>query len=240
MPGNLNSSIHINTDSRKKLQINLSLQHTITFEGSGQNLNIQPEITYKPLNVLSLSLSPNYMLSYDELQYVDEQYYGSQPRYIYGSIDQQVVGMSFRVNFSLTPDLTLQYWGQPFVAYGKYYNFKYITDPMASDYHNRFAVYSPEQIKDSGEGSYLIDENTDGSVDYSFGKPDFNVREFLSNLVLRWEYNPGSSVYLVWSQTRSNGDYTGSMDYSNDMNTLFSTKPHNVFLIKFSYRFGLR
>ncbi len=240
MPGSLSSWIHVNTDSRKKLQINLGLQHSLTFEGSGQNLNIQPEITYKPLNTLSLSLSPNYMLSHDELQYVDQQYFGSQPRYIYGSIDQKVVGMSFRINFNLTPDLTFQYWGQPFVAYGSYNNFKYITYPMASDYHNRFAGYSPDQIHDYGDGSYYVDENMDGSDDYSFGKPDFNFREFLSNLVLRWEYNPGSSIYLVWSQTRSNSEYTGSMDYSNEMDHLFSTKPHNVFLIKFSYRFGLR
>ena len=76
--------------------------------------------------------------------------------------------------------------------------------------------------------------------DYGFDKPDFNVQEFLSNFVIRWEYNPGSSVYLVWSQTRSNSNTSGTMDYSNDMEDLFSEKPHNVFLIKFSYRFGLR
>jgi hypothetical protein len=240
MPGSLSSWLNINTDSRKKFQINIGLQHSVTFEGSAQNINIQPEITYKPFNALSLSLSPNYMFSYDELQYVDQTYFGSQPRYIYGFIDQKIVGMSFRFNFNLSPDLTLQYWGQPFIAYGKYDSFKYITDPMASDYHSRFVAYSPGQIKDDGDSNYTIDENLDGTNDYSFGKPDFNFREFLSNLVLRWEYNPGSSVYLVWSQTRSNSDFTGTMDYSNDMDYLFSTKPHNVFLIKFSYRFGLR
>ena len=183
------------------------------------------------------------MVSYDELQYVDETNYGNQTRYIYGSIDQKVVSMSFRVNFNLSPDLTLQYWGQPFVASGRYYDFKYITDPMASDYHNRFATYSPSQItlvQDNDYEYYRIDENTDGSEDYRFDKPDFNVQEFLSNLVIRWEYNPGSSVYLVWSQTRSNSNTSGMMDYSNDMEDLFSEKPHNVFLIKFSYRFGLR
>ena len=148
--------------------------------------------------------------------------------------------MSFRVNFNLSPDLTLQYWGQPFVASGRYYNFKYITDPMASDYHNRFALYSTEQISLNGDDYYEIDENTDGYYDYGFDKPDFSVQEFLSNLVVRWEYNPGSSLYLVWSQTRSNYNNSGTMDYSNDMEALFSEKPYNVFLIKFSYRFGLR
>ena len=104
------------------------------------------------------------MVSYDELQYVDQTNYGNQTRYIYGSIDQKVVSMSFRVNFNLSPDLTLQYWGQPFVASGKYYDFKYITDPMASDYHNRFALYSPDQISLMQRMIRIlqIDENTDG------------------------------------------------------------------------------
>ena len=114
---------------------------------------------------------------------------------------------------------------------------------MASDYHNRFAVYSPisdHPGEDDDYEYYRIDENIDGNEDYRFDKPDFNIQEFLSNLVIRWEYNPGSSVYLVWSQTRSNSNTSGMMDYSNDMEDLFSEKPHNVFLIKFSYRFGLR
>jgi hypothetical protein len=148
--------------------------------------------------------------------------------------------MSFRVNFNLSPDLTLQYWGQPFIASGRYYDFKYITDPMSSDYHNRFVTYTPSQISLVDDNYYSIDENTDGIEDYAIGKPDFSVQEFLSNLVIRWEYNPGSSVYLVWSQTRSDKNDTGMMDFSNDMGDLFSEKPHNVFLIKFSYRFGLK
>jgi len=239
MPGSLNSNMHISTDSRKKIEIEFQLQHTINFEGSGHNINLQPEIIYKPINTLSLSLSPSYMMSFDELQYIDQTYYGNQTRYIYGSIHQKVISISFRANFNLSPDLTLQYWGQPFIASGRYCNFKYITDPMASDYHNRFAVYSPEQLINHDD-SYEIDENFDGNTDYGFDKPDFNFKEFLSNFVLRWEYNPGSSVYLVWSQTRRNQESSGTMDYSNDIGTLFSEKPQNVFLIKFSYRFGLR
>jgi len=68
-------------------------------------------------------------------------------------------------------------------------------------------------------------------------------QEFLSNLVIRWEYSPGSSVYLVWSQTRSSSNNSGTMDYFEDMGDLFDSdtnKPYNVFLIKFSYRFGLK
>ena len=111
---------------------------------------------------------------------------------------------------------------------------------MASDYVDRFSVYSPDQISLVNDEYYRIDENRDNAEDYRFDKPDFSVQEFLSNLVVRWEYNPGSSVYLVWSQTREGSNPTGTMDYFNDIGDLFGSRPHNVFLVKFSYRFGLR
>ena len=85
------------------------------------------------------------------------------------------------------------------------------------------------------------DENVDGKTDYTIGKNDFNVKQFLSNLVIRWEYSPGSTVFLVWSQTRSYNTDSGQMDLFNNLGDLFNkgkNTPHNVFLVKFSYRFG--
>ena len=243
MPSNLNSWYYIGTDSRKKLVFSLSANQSNSMYNSSRNLKFSPKVTYKPINTLSLTLSPSYSVSYDELQYVDQQKYMDKDRYIFGSIDQKVLSLSFRVNFNLTPDLTVQYWGQPFIASGKYYDFKYITNPMASDFSDRFHTYAGQEITYLGkpdDGYYSIDENKDHSEDYTIGKPDFNVKEFLSNLVIRWEYNPGSSVYLVWSQTRSASNSIGEMDVSRNVDDLFSEKPHNVFLIKFSYRFGLR
>jgi hypothetical protein len=152
--------------------------------------------------------------------------------------------MSLRVNFNLSPDLTLQYWGQPFIASGKYSDFKYITDPMASEYRDRFSVYDPaDQITLEDNSYYRVDEDRDGTDDYYIGKPDFNVQEFLSNLVVRWEFSPGSIVYLVWSQSRNYYTGLGEMDFMNDIGDLFdrdNNMPHNIFLVKFSYRFGLK
>jgi hypothetical protein len=189
-----------------------------------------------------VSLSPNYSKYYSELQYVSEVNFNGNDRYIFASIHQNTISTSVRVNLNLSPNLTLQYWGQPFIASGKYYNHKYIVDPMADRYTDRFRIYSPEQISLS-EDQYLISENGSGTSDYSFDKSDFKVQEFLSNLVVRWEYNPGSTIYLVWSQTRSGSFKTGSIDAIDDLGNLFDNKeikPHNVFLVKFSYRFGIR
>lgn len=113
---------------------------------------------------------------------------------------------------------------------------------MADKYSDRYHLYSAAE-KRYVTDHYEIDENQDGTTDYSIGDNNFNVQEFLSNLVIRWEYNPGSTVYLVWSQTRSYSNSTGQMDFFNDLGDLFSRDndvPNNVFLIKFSYRFGLK
>jgi hypothetical protein len=173
---------------------------------------------------------------------VTEQTFGVDPRYVFARIDRKTLSASLRVNVNLTPDLTVQYWGQPFIATGKYSEYKYITSPMAGNYENRFHIYTAEQLS-YDSGNFMVDEDNDGATDYNFGKRDFNVQEFLSNLVLRWEFNPGSSVYLVWSQSRSCFNDSGQMDVFNDLGDLFDckdNKPHNVFLVKFSYRFGLR
>ncbi len=242
VPGNWNINAGFSSDSRKKLGFSLNSGFSKGFEDYFRNSNYFMEIFYKPTNYLSFTFGPGYSRSFNELQYVTTQDYNGNDRYIFASIDQETVNASIRINLNVRPDLTVQYWGQPFVATGRYYDHKYITDPMADNFHNRFSTYTNQQIYLNGE-QYEIDENIDGTVDYSFDKSDFNVEEFLSNLVIRWEYNPGSSVYLVWSQTRSYSTDTGNLDLVNDLGDLFDSgdnKPHNIFLIKLSYRFGLR
>jgi hypothetical protein len=153
------------------------------------------------------------------------------------AINQTTFGLVARVDYNITPDLTIQYYGQPFLSSGDYSEFKYITDPVADNYNDRFHIYYPGEISyDENEAVYFIDEDLDGQMDYSFDNPNFNFMQFRSNLVVRWEYIPGSTLYLVWSQDRTDVTGLGEFDFGNDMHTLFSTTPNNVFLIKVSYR----
>jgi len=162
--------------------------------------------------------------------------------YILSQIDQQIVSMSVRLNYNITPDFTIQYWGQPFLAAMDYSRFKEVTDPMAEELEDRYHEFTESEITlNEEENRYYVDDNNDGISDYSFDNPDYNYDQFLSNLVARWEFRPGSILYLVWSQTRSYYDNTGSFSLEDNLNHLYSEeKPYNVFLIKFTYRFGLR
>ena len=150
--------------------------------------------------------------------------------------------MSLRLNYNITPDLTIQYWGQPFLAAMNYSRFKVVTDPGAKDIADRYRILTEEEMTfDPDENRYYVDDNNDGVSDYDFRNPDNNYDQFLSNLVARWEFRPGSTIYLVWSQTRDYNDSTGSFSLEQNLNNLYTKKkPYDVFLIKFTYRFGLR
>ena len=243
MPGRANQWFGLFSDDRKKLVYGFNAQHSITFQDGAHSTSFSPRLTYKPINTLSVSVRPSYYTAFNKLQYVTYTNFNGDDRYIFASIDQKTLSMSLRVNFNISPDLTLQYWGQPFIASGKYYDYKYITDPMASEYNSRFSLLDPvDQISLVDNSYYTVDEDRDSSTDCYIGKPDFNVHEFLSNLVVRWEFNPGSTVYFVWSQSRNYYTGLGEMEVMNDIGNLFNRDnniPHNVFLVKFSYRFGL-
>jgi hypothetical protein len=242
LPGSTTFQVNITTDSRKKLGFSIYSNENIGFENSSKSFYSQMSITYKPINYLVFTVTPTYNKSFSELQYVSETDYNGNARYIFASIDQKTISASFRMNLNLSPNLTFQYWGQPFVATGKYYNHKYILNPMATKYKDRFHTYDNSQIAYDTD-HFNVDENLDGTTDYTIDKSDFNVKQFLSNLVVRWEYNPGSTLFLVWSQTRSYDTDSGQMDLFNNLGDLFNkgkNTPHNVFLIKFSYRFGLK
>jgi len=243
-PGSINGRAGFSTDYRKKIVLEYFINGNLGFEESHNSMYTELSINFKPTDYLSFSLSPEFSKSQSDLQYVTKTSYNGNDRYIFGSIDRKTLSASLRVSFNLSPDLTLQYWGQPYVASGKYYDYKMISDPLAERQSDRYWTYTPVQTEyDIEANRYYIDEDNSGTSDYSFGNNNFNYQFWLSNLVIRWEYDPGSSVYIVWSQSRNFYNGSGRLDYFNDLGDLFNKDnniPHNVFLIKFSYRFGLK
>ena len=145
-PGRFNARIGFSTDNRKKLGLEFYTNVNKGLKTIHSNSYTGFDLSYKPTNYLRLSLSPGYSASYSELQYVTRTDNDGDDRYIFASIDRKTINTSLRVNLNLSPDLTIQYWGQPFVASGRYYDYKYITDPVADEYHDRFHVYSTGEL----------------------------------------------------------------------------------------------
>ncbi|NOY37448.1 MAG: carbohydrate binding family 9 domain-containing protein [Chlorobi bacterium] len=239
-PGSAGMYLNVGSDDRKKLSFNLSGSFNEGFENSSTSKNISGGLTYRPTSTISITLRPKYSAASEELQYVTKTYFNNDERYIFAHINQKVLEMSIRLNVSITPNLNIQYWGQPFIAAGEYSDFKRVTEPHAGTFTDRYHTFDNGEITyDTDGGYYAIDEDLDGNTDYAVGNPDFNFKTFKSNLVLRWEYVPGSNLYLVWSQDRNQFSPAGTMDFGTDLRNLANTHPHNIFLIKLSYRFSL-
>lgn len=228
----------LGSDRRKK--ISFSYYGWTNTGNSDSHFLLENSITirYQPADKLNISLSPGYTFVNNRLQYINTSQNGDEQRHITALLDQKTLRLALRLNYTLTPNLTIQYYGQPFVSAGKYERFNFVQAPLAHAYAEQLAFFDNEQIfKDATLGNYLIDENKDGNTDYQFRNPDFSFAQFQSNLVLRYEYKPGSEIFLVWSQNAT--DYgMPRARFMEDVNQqLLGITPNNTFLIKMTYRF---
>jgi hypothetical protein len=237
MPRSITSFGSLNTNTSKKLIARLSYSYESTGNNSATSYQIQPGISYRPVNNLKIELTADYIENHDKLQYVTTNYDIPGNRYILGTIDQKTFGVTFRIDLNLTPEFSIQYYGSPFVSRGSYSQLKFITDPENKVFGDRFAVY-PDQVLTGG--AYQVYDYLSGPrIDYTIDNPDFNFHEFRSNLVAKWEYRLGSFVYLVWSSERSGYTNASKASIGDSYKQLRSIFPNNIFLIKLNYWFSL-
>jgi hypothetical protein len=238
-PAGMGHNFYVVSDTRKKIFVNVNVFNFWGFEKTVKGNNLGLSVIAQPLNSLRISLSGNYAYNFRRQdQFVSNITYNNNIRTIVGEVKQNTLRFTGRVTYNITPDLTLQYYGQPFITRPVYNRFGYVTNPLAKEYNDRFHAFTTGEVS-LNEGSYEVDENGDGIRDYSFSKPDFNFVQFRSNLIIRWEYKAGSEIYLVWSQ----GNTADALDEMNSplagslWNNVFAEQSRNSFLIKCTYRF---
>ncbi len=204
-------------------------------------------INYRPFDAFQFSIEPGYSFSQEDARYVDNIALKDNTRYIMGSLTSSSFVINLRINFSITPDLSIQFWGQPFFFSGDYSNFKVVSDPGNKNYHDQFYHFSEKDIwYNEADDKYQVCDpginnpgcNPKTNPDYSYDNPDFSVYDMLSNFVIRWEYVPGSTVYFVWSHGQDGYNSTGEFNLGDRIDNLLNTQSTNVYLIKFSYRFS--
>jgi hypothetical protein len=239
-PSGFGWSFNVNSDYRKRFYAGFNF---FKFWGTGGVIGFNSvglSFTVVPINALNISLSANYNDNWRKQdQFVQNVSYNNTTRTIVGQLKQQTIRFTGRLNFNITPDLTIQYYGQPFLTRPIYRQFAYVINPMANKYDDRFKPYAASQIS-YNNGTYTVDENNDGLTDYSFSKPDFNFVQFRSNMVVRWEYRPGSELFLVWSEGNT-ADAFGELNtpiFQSLFNNAFSGgNARNTVLLKWTYRF---
>jgi hypothetical protein len=236
VPGNQNYWFGMETNYTKKVRLNASVSRNKGNENFQIYTGYSANVTYQPIDNISFSLNPRYSSYKTDLQYIDEFSYNGEARYVFGKMAQKTFMLTARIDFNITPDLTIQYYASPFVSAGDFSEFKRITSPKADNYQDRFQLYGNEISYSEDNNTYNVYESAQSESDYSFENPDFNFKQFRSNLVVRWEYLPGSVFYVVWSQGKTESNEYGNFNYFDDMGDLFRVTGHNTFLIKISHR----
>ncbi len=204
----------IGSDDRKKIRVNGGMRYQLVNDG-GYYRSFNLDFIYNPFPSIKLTLSANLDRMLTHQQWVTNlpdssavsTYY---TKYIFSDLDQKRNSGTIRLDWGFTPKISFQMYIQPYIAVGQYSHFKELTE----------------------EGTYHFKE-----YDYQESNPDFNFKSFKANIVLRWEYRPGSLIYLVWTQNRENYDKPGVYNLKDDIQSLLKEDSDNIFLIKLTYLF---
>jgi hypothetical protein len=155
-------------------------------------------------------------------------------QYLVGTINRNTISSTLRFEYFISPEISIQYYGNPYATTGKYNNFREVADASNRSLDQR---YKNLTAAPSANDTYLLKKN--GVSAFTINNPNFNFQEFRSNLVARWEFKPGSALYLVWTNTRS--DYSDQKDQPvlKSFGSIWNQPTQNVFMIKFSYWFSI-
>ena len=207
-----------NGDDRKALVPYMWINYFRGDAGHNWRLNLSPELDLKLAHRFSSVLSVNWTRNV-----ADNQWYSNYTdsvgttHYTFAHLDQTTAGVTVRLNYTFTPTMSLQVYAQPFISKGTYTSVRQLSaTPRAARYEDRYAAYGDTSVTNNPGG--------------------FNFKQFSSNVVFRWEYRPGSTLFVVWNEGRQGSvGAEGGNGYMGDVRDLFRLHPMNTFLVKMSY-----
>ena len=233
-------SIELSTDGRKPIIFNVEALRTT--DRSGRDVHsVELEIDWRPLPQARIRVGPSYQGGITTGQYVQSvtdatatATYGR--RYVFADVRQREARLDTRVDWTFSPWLSLQLFLQPFASAGEFSRFKEFTTPRAF----AFAEYGRERgVVTSGANGLTVDPDGRGpATAFLIPRQDFTVRALRGNAVLRWEYQPGSSLFFVWSQQRQVELDAVNFGVANQVGRAFADPGRHVFLIKYSRWIG--
>jgi hypothetical protein len=243
-PQTWNTEGHISTDSRKPVALGTFAGYAGN-EYGGWGVYTGVDVRIRPTGSLNLTLSPGFEKTHAMGFYVTQRQdslavatFGS--RYVFSELMQTILDITLRFDMAVTPNLSLQLWAQPYIASGDYFGFKELAEPRTFN-HLRYGVDGGSTISyDADSNTYTADADGDGPAEpFDFLNPDFSTRSLRTNLVLRWEYVPGSTLFLVWNHDRWNWLSDPTFRGLKELDKLFDDPAQNTLLLKVTYWLSL-
>lgn len=238
-PGGVEFHGEWESDERKTFTWGLGASRSMTADDAGDGWSISANLNWRPASNVTLSIGPELESNHNTVQYLRTVVdplatatYGR--RYVLGELDQRTVAANIRANWIFTPALSLEFFAQPLISSGRYQRIRELQTPGGFD----FLDYGTDgSTLDRGTG--MVDPDGTGPAPaFSIGQPDFTFASLRGNAILRWEYAPGSALFLVWTQDRSFADGAGDFRPRQSFSDLLSAPGRNVLLVKASYWFG--
>ncbi len=237
---NYNYNLEVWTDSRQPVMFDVNLGGIRVHSGSYEDY-LSTTVTWKPSSGVSLSVSPSYdhnVASAQWVRQVDDPLATATDgvRYVFGFIDQREISASVRLDWTFTPTLSLQLYVQPLISVGHYYDYRELKQPATFSF-NEYGIDNGSVLRyiDSSAQWYADPDGSGPAPSFTFANPDYNFKSLRGNLILRWEYLPGSTLYLVWTRQGANYDHPGIFDPLRDAGDLLGSASDNVFVVKASY-----
>jgi len=209
-------------------------------EFGGWRWDASTGLSIRPASQWQASVDPTYSRSVDGRQYVTTRLDGAPAtyggRYIFAFIERSTLSARFRLNYAFTPNFTVEAYAEPFAASGRYYDFGELPAPRSRSLRTYGAPGTGTTITEDTAGVSTV---TDGATSFKIPQLDFNRLSFRSNLVLRWEWLPGSTAFFIWQQSRQNQTPAGELIKPGDVWSSTQIPGDNIFVLKVSYWLGV-
>jgi len=214
-------ALSVVTDTRRVSQLAMDVRAFREVETGSHQVGVAPLLNLRPADRLFLSVGPALDWATNGWQYVGAPAPAGEPHYILARLRQTTVSLTTRVDLAFSPRLTLQLYAQPFASAGRFDRYVEVVSPRAARTADRVRPIAPEAFA-------------------TLPDPAFHVRDLHANLVLRWEYRPGSALFVVWSQQR---EATLAGPFTHPLGEVFgpfALRPADTVLVKLSYWFTPR
>ena len=240
LPAQSSLAAALGTDSRRPMHVTLGGAVQSEPASGGRVIDLAPALTWRATDRLALTAGPEYSHVVNGWQYVGQAIPATGPRithYVLGRLDQHTASLIARADFAFSATMTLQVYAQPLVSAGRYTDYQEVVAPRATRAADRLRPIPAAELRyDPSTAEYHATLDGAGAPDIAFGNPDFNQQALNMNVVWRWEYGPGSTVYVVWTQRRNVAGQDGTLALGRDLGDLFNQPAANVMLVKLSYR----
>jgi hypothetical protein len=211
----------------------------LTLSEVQRELQVSAPLQLSVTDALGVGLTPSYLRSRNEAQFVDavadataDQTFGV--RYVFATVEQREIAVEARADWVISPRLSLQVVLRPYLATARFQGFKEFLRPGELE----FGTYGEEMgaLERTDDGGAMVDPDGPGEApSFTLESPDFSFRSLQGKAVVRWEFLPGSAVFLVWQHEREGTEAVGDFRFGRDARELFDQPAVNTVFVKVSY-----